>query len=69
VVAEPANSTVDAIASGASLRFLEPDPLAEVLFEHADPPTLLASIDPMLDELAALLVTRPVAAQATGDLS
>jgi hypothetical protein len=49
---------------------LEPDPLAEALCERTYPLARLVSIDPKLDELAALLVTsRPVAAQAPGCIS
>jgi hypothetical protein len=58
----PADFTDDATASTIARPFLELDPLAEALYECADSPAWLVSVDLMLDELAALLVaTRPVA--------
>jgi hypothetical protein len=65
----PADSSDDATALTVARCFLEPDPLAVVLYERTDPPDLLVSVDPMLDELATLLVTQPMAAQAPGCLT
>jgi hypothetical protein len=65
----PADSSDEATGLTVTRCFLEPDPLAEALYERTDPPDLLVSVDLMLDELVALLVTRPVAAQAPGCLT
>jgi hypothetical protein len=66
----PADFTEDATASTTTHCFLELDPLAVALCDRADPPARLILVNPMLDELAALLVTsRLVAAQAPGCLS
>jgi hypothetical protein len=62
---EPAVASEDA-ASTSMHRVLEPDPLVEAVYECAGSPALLISVDPMLDELAALLVTGPRAARAPG---
>jgi hypothetical protein len=45
---------------------LGPDPLAEALGARSDPLDLPVSVDPMMDELAAVLVTRSAAAPASG---
>ena len=50
--------------ASASTCFLKPDPQVEALCEHASAPALLVLVDPILDELAAVLVTRPRAPQA-----
>jgi hypothetical protein len=42
--------------STATRRFLEPDPLAEMLCVGVGPPTWLILVDPMLDELASSLI-------------
>jgi hypothetical protein len=65
----PANPTDDATASTTERCFLESDPLAEALCERTAPSAPLTSVDPMLDELAAQLVSRPAAAQAPDSLS
>jgi hypothetical protein len=66
----PADSTEDATASTITRCFLEPDPLAEALCLCADPPARLVSVDPMLDELVALLAaSQPEVTQAPSCLS
>ena len=58
--------TNDASPSTATRRFLELDPLAKTLCVGVGPPTLLVSVDPILDELAAsLVVSRPAVTPAT----
>ena len=52
----PAGYASDATASTVARCFLEPDPLVEALCEGTGPPAWVASVDPMLDELAASLI-------------
>jgi hypothetical protein len=52
----PADYIDDATALAVARCSFEPDPLAEALCECAGPPAWLVSVDPMLDELASLLV-------------
>jgi hypothetical protein len=61
--------TNDTSPSTATLRFLETDPLAEMLCVRAGPPTWLILVDPMLDELASsLIVSQPAVTLAPGCL-
>jgi hypothetical protein len=60
-------STVGDASASTALRFvLGPDPLAEALGVRPDPLDLLVSVDPMMDELAVVLVTRSAVAPASG---
>ena len=61
--------TNDASPSSAARCFLKPDLLVEALCMGAYPTTWLVSVDPMLDELAALLVaSRPAVTPMPGCL-
>jgi hypothetical protein len=60
-------STAGDASTSTALRFiLGPDPLAEALGARPDPLDLPVSVNPMMDELVAVLVTRSAVALTSG---